>query len=224
MKKIRVLIADDHVMVQEGIKELLNNEQDIEVVAEAKDGSEAVQMANEIKPDVMTVDISMPVLNGLDVIQIIKQTIPLTRIVVLTMSHKEPYIRQAFEFGALGYVLKTSPITELLKAIRLAYRGEYYLSTKISSTVIQSYIRNKDSGKKSTCTYDLLSEREKQVFRMIITGQHTKIIADILNISPKTVAKHRAHIMEKLNARDLMSLVKFALNNDVIDPDELTGV
>ncbi|MFA6011003.1 MAG: response regulator transcription factor [Desulfobacteraceae bacterium] len=221
MKKIRLLIADDHLMILEGLREIFAKEPDIDVVAEAKDGNEAVLMAKKTKPDVMIVDISMPFINGLDVIRMVRQPLPETRVVVLTMFHKEPYIRQAFEYGALGYILKTSPTAELLKAIRLAYRGEYCLSTKISSTVIRSYIRNKDSGQKASTSYDLLSDREKQVFRMLIKGQNTKFIADILGISPKTVAKHRAHIMEKLNAGDLVTLIKFALKNDVIDPEEL---
>lgn len=223
MKKIRVLIADDHAMMLEGLKEVFNKEPDIEVVGEAYDGSQAFQMAKRLKPDVMCLDISMPVINGLDVIQMVRPVLPETRIVVVTMFSKEPYIRQALECGAMGYVLKSSLSYELIQAVRKAHRGEYCLSTKISGMVIQSYLSKKDDKAPAVSnTFDLLSEREKQVFRMLVKGQGTKTIADVLNISPKTVAKHRTNIMEKLGIDDLVALVKFALKHEVIDVYELT--
>ncbi|MBU0992091.1 MAG: response regulator transcription factor [Proteobacteria bacterium] len=220
MRPIRVLIADDHIMVQEGLKSILDNAPDIEVVGQAKDGQEAILSAKKTRPDVLLIDIAMPLLTGIDAIQIIREALPETRIVVVTMFHKEPYIRQAFEYGALGYVLKTSPASELINAVRHVFKGEYYLSPQIKDTVIHSYIRNPQKPRQVPSNYDRLSDREKQVFRMIAKGQSTKTIADILNISPKTVAKHRANIMEKLNVKDLISLIKYALNNGIIEPDE----
>ncbi len=221
MKKIRVLIADDHLMVLEGIKELFSKEEDIDVVAEARDGQDAIQKARKTKPDVMCIDISMPVINGLDVIQLVKPLLPDTKILVLTMSHKEPYIRQALEFGALGYILKTSSSSALIQAVRMVSKGEFCLSTEISGTVIKSYLNTREQGPKVVNSFDLLSGREKQVFRMLVKGQGTKTIADILNISPKTVAKHKSHIMGKMKAGDLVSLMKIALKHDVIDAEEL---
>lgn len=222
MNKIRVMIVDDHIMFLEALGNLISNEDDIDVVGSAYDGNDAIQKVKKIKPDVMLIDIAMPNLDGLDAIQMIKETSPATRIIVLTMFHNENYIRQAFELGAIGYLLKVSSSSELLRAIRMVNKGEYFLSSKISSTVILSYIRKNQSGGEVTTRYDLLSDREKQVFRLIVKGQNTKQIADILNISPKTVAKHRSNIMEKLEARDLLSLVKFALTNGILDPKELS--
>lgn len=224
MNSIRVMIVDDHTMFLEALDSLLSKEEDIEVVGSAFDGNEAIQKVKKLKPDVMLIDIAMPNLDGLDAIQMIKTLSPQTSIIVLTMFNNENYIRQAFELGAIGYLLKMSPASELLRAIRMVSKGEYFLSSKISSTVILSYIRNHQSGGKVKTRYDLLSDREKQVFRLIIKGQNTKQIADILNISPKTVAKHRSNIMDKLDARDLLALVKFALVNGILDPNELSTI
>ena len=221
MKTIRVMIADDHVMFQEALENLISHEEDIKVVGCANDGNEAIQQVKKVKPDVLLIDIAMPNLDGLDAIHMIKDISPSTRILVLTMFRNENYIRQAFESGANGYILKISSSSELVKAIRMVNKGDYFLSSKISSTIILSFIRNQQTGGKATTRYDLLSDREKQVFRLIVNGQSTKQIADILNISPKTVAKHRSNIMDKLEVRDLLALIKFALNNGIVHPDEL---
>jgi DNA-binding NarL/FixJ family response regulator len=222
MTPIRVLIADDHVMVQESFKMVLDREPDIQVIGEARDGREAIRLSRSLKPDVVLMDISMPLLTGLDAIHLVREAMPHVKVVVVTMFHKEPYIRQAFEQGALGYVLKTAPVSELVAAIRKAAKGEYFLSAQIKHTIINAYITNKETGKGAPTHFDRLTDREKQVFRMIVKGLSIKSIADLLHISPKTVAKHRSNLMEKLELQDNLALVRYALKNGIFTPEDLT--
>ncbi len=215
---MRILIADDHAIVREGLKQLLNSQADMEVIGEASDGGEAVEKVRQLQPDVAILDITMPRLSGLEAVHLIKEAVPATQIVVLSMHKKEAYVHQVFSSGALGYVLKTSPRSDVLEAIRAANRGEYFLSSKIRGEVIATYLEGRRE-KPVVRGYDLLTEREQQVFRLIVEGNSTKQVAGVLCVSPKTVEKHRANLMEKLGIHDLVGLVKYAIKTGIIDPE-----
>lgn len=215
---MRILLADDHAVVRAGLRQLLTNQPDMVVVGEATDGVDAVEKAKSLRPDVTLLDIAMPHLSGLDAVRLIKDAVPQTQIVVLSMHQKEAYVHQAFASGALGYVLKASPSSDVLEAIRAAHRGEYFLSSKIKADVIGAYLQSRKE-KPMVRGYDLLSEREQQVFRLIVEGNSTKAIADILCVSPKTVEKHRANVSRKLGIHDLVGMVKYAVKIGIVDPE-----
>ena len=215
MDKIRVLIADDHSILREGIRSLLENESDMEVVGEAEDGHLAVSMACELEPDVILMDIGMPRLNGLEATRQIRKKLPNTQILVLTMHDNEEYIRQVLANGAMGYILKDAAYNELLSAIRSVFRGEAVLSPAITRLVIEDYLRwgdlrprNVDNG---------LSHREREVLQLIAEGYTNKEIADILCISIKTVQAHRSNLMEKLDLHDKSELIKYAIRKKIIE-------
>ena len=218
MHKIRILIADDHSIVREGLRQLVNSQPDMEVVAEAEDGREALRLAKSIGPDVALIDIAMPRLSGIEVVRLLREAAPETHVVVLSMHKKEAYVHEVLSCGALGYVLKASPSTEVLDAIRAAHRKEYYLSSKIQADVVGTYLK---SGEKrlSGRAYDLLSDREQQVFRLVVEGHSSRQVGDLLCISPKTVEKHRSNIMKKLDLYDLPGMVKYAVKIGLIDPE-----
>ena len=218
MHRMRVLIADDHAIVREGLKQLLNSQQDMEVVGEAEDGREALEKAKSLRPDVTLLDIAMPRLSGLEAVRLIKEAVPDTRIVVLSMHKKEAYVHQVFASGALAYVLKASPSSDVLEAIRAVHRGEYFLSSKIRAEVIGTYLQSRRE-KPAVRGYDLLSEREQQVFRLLVEGNSTNQVADVLCVSPKTVEKHRTNVMKKLDLHDLVAMVKYAVKIGIIDPE-----
>jgi two-component system response regulator NreC len=215
---MRVLVADDHAIVREGLRQLLNSQRDMEVVGEAEDGREAIEKAKSLRPDVTLLDIAMPRLSGLEAVRLIKEAVPNSQVVVLSMHKKEAYVHQVLDAGALGYVLKASPSSDVLEAIRAVYRGEYFLSSKIRAEVIGTYLENRRE-KPAVRGYDLLSEREQQVFRLIVEGNSTNQIADVLCVSPKTVEKHRANVMKKLGIHDVVAMVKYAIKIGIIDPE-----
>ena len=218
MNKIRVLIADDHAIVREGLRQLLNGQTDMEVAGEAEDGRQALEKVKSLHPDVILLDIAMPHLSGLEVISLIREAAPETQVVVLSMHSKETYVQQVLSSGALGYVLKASPSTDILEAIRMAHRNEYFLSSRLKAEVIGKYLKTKRSAP-ALRGYDLLTEREQQVFRLVAQGHSTSQIADILCVSPKTVEKHRTSLMNKLNVHDRLDLLKYAIKIGIVDPD-----
>ena len=218
MNKIRVLIADDHAIVREGLRQLLNGQTDMEVAGEAEDGRQALEKVKSFHPDVILLDIAMPHLNGLEVISLIKEAAPETQVVVLSMHSKETYVQQVLSSGALGYVLKASPSTDILEAIRMAHRDEYFLSSRLKAEVIGKYLKTKRSAP-ALRGYDLLTEREQQVFRLVAQGHSTSRIADILCVSPKTVEKHRTSLMNKLVVHDRLELLKYAIKIGIVDPE-----
>lgn len=218
MKKIKVLVTDDHDIVRDGLKQLLNSQSNMEVIGEASDGREALDKIKLLHPDVVLLDITMPNMTGLEVANLIRDVMPKTRIVVFSMHAKESYVKEIFASGAFGYVLKASPSSDILKAIEAAYRGEYFLGSRLKAEVIDKYVK----GQKGTPTvsgYDLLTEREQQVFRLVAQGHSTDRIADFLCISPKTVEKHRTSIMRKLDIHDRFELLKYAIKIGVVDPE-----
>ncbi len=215
---MKIMIADDHQIVREGLKQLLNDQEDMEVVGEAQDGRETLLKAKSLRPDVLLLDVTMPKLNGLEAIGLIKEAVPDVRIVVFSMHKKEAYARQALAAGALGYVLKASPSSEILAAVRAVFSREYFLSHEINAEIIDAYLANRKTSS-PVHRYDLLSEREQQVFRLMVEGNSTKEIADILCVSPKTVEKHRSNFMKKLGVKDLVGMVKYAIKINIVDPE-----
>lgn len=218
MNQIRVLIADDHAVVREGLRQLLEMQSDITVIGEACDGIEALESARQLKPDVVLLDIAMPRLSGLEAIRLIRDAVPETRIVVLSMYEKEAYAHYAMQAGAYGYVLKGEPSSDMLAAIRFAHAGRFYFSKKVNVEGHQGDL--KEPGSDSDFTgFDCLSSREKEVFFLLIEGNTTQQIADILCRSPKTVEKHRASISKKLGVSSPVEMMKFAIRCGVVDPD-----
>jgi DNA-binding NarL/FixJ family response regulator len=215
---MKILISDDHEIVRQGLKQLIDAQEDMGVVGEARDGRETMAKARSLRPDVLLLDITMPRLNGLETLCLLNETLPDLRVVVFSMHRKDAYVRQALAAGALGYVIKASPSTEVLAAIRAVYRGEYFLSHEINAEVISSYLETRKTETPST-GYDALSEREQQVFRLMVEGNSTKQIAGLLFVSPKTVEKHRANLMKKLGVRDLVDMIKYAIKINIIDPE-----
>jgi two-component system response regulator NreC len=215
MTRIRVLLADDHTILRNGIIALLGNEEDIEVVAEAEDGRTAVSLACEFNPDVAVIDIAMPLLNGLEASRQIKKLCPQVKILILSMHDNEEYIRQVLEAGAMGYILKDAAARELIQAIRQVNNGESVLSPAITRLVIEDYLRW--GGMRPTENEDILSPREREVLQLIAEGYTNKQIAGILTISIKTVQAHRLNLMQKLDLHDRGELIKYAIQKKIIE-------
>ena len=210
VKKIRVLLAEDHTIVRQGISALLRSEPDIEVAGEASDGLEAIELAKKLIPDVVLMDIAMRNLNGLEATRKIKKLFPHTKVLVLTMYDNEEWIFQILKVGASGYLIKDSAMTDLTSAIRAIHQGDSYLSPSVSRKVIDEYIRKAEMGEKSGLE-NLLSGREREILQLIAEGHSVPQIASLLCISKKTVEAHKNHIMEKLNIRDKVGLIKYAI-------------
>lgn len=218
MSKTRVLIADDHALVREGISAFLRLSDEIEVVAEASDGLEAVEQFKKAKPDIVLMDISMPKLGGLEATIEIKKIDPSTKILVLTQYEDKEYVSRFLKAGVSGYLLKKAVGSDLVSAIRAVSRGEYYLFSSIAAEVISGYLRH-DERPEVEDPYEKLSDREKQVLKLIAEGYAHKEISDMLNISTKTVIAHQTNISEKLNIKCRASLIKFAIHKGIIKID-----
>jgi DNA-binding NarL/FixJ family response regulator len=212
---INVLLADDHNIVRYGISSILNTSPDINIVAEASDGSEAVSLFEQHKPDVCIIDISMPVMNGLEATRQILRTSPGAKIIIMTMHLNEEYLNQVLSAGATGYLLKNTNKTDLINSIRRVYNGEKVFSTSVSELMTQSYIRQskkQDGGTRSDNRIQL-TRRENEILKLIAEGQTSQAIAAKLFISPRTVDTHRANLMQKLNVKNSAALVRYAVEN-----------
>ena len=218
MGKIKVLVADDHTILRQGIKSLLANEEEIEVIGEAKNGREALAIIEETLPDVILMDIAMPGLNGLEATRRIKKKFPRMKVLVLTMYTNEEYIFQILNAGANGYLVKETAFQDLISAIKAVYKNEAFMSPSISKKVINSYIKRAQNDEKQTC--EILTTREREILQLIVEGNSSKKIAEILFISPKTVETHRTHIMDKLNIHNRTGLVKYAIRKGIVDVDK----
>jgi DNA-binding NarL/FixJ family response regulator len=212
MAKIRVLIADDHAIVRDGIKALLTLADDIEVVGEAGNGREAIERVEALEPDVVVMDIAMPGLGGLEATIEIKRTHPRTKILVLSQYEDREYIRRFLKIGVSGYVLKKSAGTDLTGAIRAIFRGGLVLDPEVAREAMQ------DAGRtdRPADPYESLTDREKQVLKLVAEGHSNKDIADLLAISVKTAMSHREHVMNKLDLHSRTDLIKFALREGII--------
>ena len=218
MEKIKVFVADDHTILRQGIKALLDNQGGIEVIGEAKDGREAIKIIEEVLPDVILMDIAMPGLNGLEATRRIKKKFPKMKVLVLTMYTNEEYIFQILNAGANGYLVKETAFQDLISAIRAVYRGEAFMSPSISKKVINNYIKRARGDKKKV--HDILTTREREILQLIAEGNSNKRIAEALFISPKTAETHRTHIMDKLNIHDRAGLIKYAIRKGIVDIDK----
>lgn len=218
MSSIRVMIADDHAVVREGLRQLLETQGDIVVVGEAGDGIEAVEQARRCKPDVVLLDIAMPRMSGLEAVSLIRDAVPDCRIVVLSMYEKEAYAHQVLQAGAHGYVLKGEPSSDMLEAIRSAAAGRYFFSSKMHREVVKGYLegRPRENQNKS---FEALTDRERQVFFLLIEGNSSPQIAKVLCLSLKTVEKHRASISRKLGTGSAVEMMKYAIRWGIVDPD-----
>jgi two-component system, NarL family, response regulator NreC len=211
MKRIRILLADDHAVVRAGFKMILSAQADMEIVGEAGNGREAVEAAEELKPDIVVMDVAMPELNGIEATRRLASSLPHTRVIALSMHKDSFYVRETLRAGARGYLLKDSPAGDLVSAVRAVASGESYLSPAVSNAVLDDYRRH------VTNPIDLLTTREREVLQMIAEGKTNKEIAVVLNLSVYTVDAHRGRIMEKLNLHSINELVRFAVRNGLID-------
>ena len=216
MKPIRVLLADDHALVRAGFRALLQSLPDMEVVAEAGDGREALRLIDLHQPDVVLMDIGMPGLNGLEAAARIVEESPHIRVIILSMHATEEYVLRALRAGAVGYLLKDAGTAELELAVRAVVRGEMYLSPAVSKHVIAEYVQRVSSKPNS---FEQLSPRHREILQLIAEGQTTKEIAQTLNLSVKTVETYRTQLMERLDIHDIAGLVRYAIRMGLITSD-----
>lgn len=212
---VRITLADDHTLVREGLRKIIEAQPGWEVISEAADGREAVSQALELKPDVVIVDLAMPQLSGVDAIQQIVRRLPATRVLVLSMHADEVYVTRALRAGAHGYLLKDSAGTDLLRAVTALCQNKSYFSPAVSRVMLDDYVRQL-SERGITDRYDTLSEREREVFQLIAEGRVNKEIAEILGLSPSTVETHRSRIMEKLAVHSAVEIVLYAVRKGII--------
>ncbi len=215
---IRVFLADDHAVVRDGLKYLLESQADIQVIGVAGDGKNAVQQCLQLKPDVTLMDIAMPGINGIDATQQILQQEPSIRVIILSMHDSREHIFRALKAGAIGYLLKESAGDEVIQAVRTVFQGQRYLSQRITEKVVEDYL-SLENHLVSHDPLEKLSERERQVLQLVVEGKSSAEIAKVLYLSVKTVETYRSRIMEKLEISDLPSLVKFAIQHGLITLD-----
>ena len=215
MDKIRILLAEDHTILREGLRSLLEKQPDFEVVAEAENGRQAVDLTQQLNPDVVLMDIAMPQLNGLEATEQIRRSRRCSQVLILTQHENEEYIRRALAAGAAGYLLKDTDSSELFIAIRAVHRGESILSPAITRLVIEDYLRWGDIRPQDSS--DGLTPREREILQLIAEGYTNKQIAEILCISIKTVQAHRSNLMNKLDLHDKGELVKYAIQKKIIE-------
>lgn len=211
----RIIIVDDNTILREGLKALLSSEPELDVIGEAEDGQEAIRAVEKFKPALVLMDLSMPRISGIDAIKEIKQRSPETKILVLTVHKTDEYIVAALQAGADGYVLKDSPFLELKLAIRNVLDEKRYISPGVSGRIIEGFLKNQISGVHPS-GFDMLTSREKGILKMIAEGYRNKEIADFLCLSVKTVEKHRANLMRKLNLHSVPALTQLAIQKGLV--------
>ena len=208
---IRIVLADDHVLVRQSLRSLLEREQ-FQIVAEASDGQEVVRLSESLHPDIAVIDISMPILNGIEAVRELGRSCPKTKAILLTQHEEDQYIREALAAGVKGYVLKNQAASDLVHAIQQVSRGQFYLSPGVSRAVVEAYRTKTDSPA------DPLTGRERQVLQLIAEGKSTKDAASLLGISVKTAESHRMRLMQKLDIHETASLVRYAVRRGLIEP------
>ena len=221
MEKLRILLADDHAVVRAGLRMIIGNQPDMEVVGEAADGREAIQQAERLRPDVVVLDLTMPGLGGLQALGVIREKAPGAKILVLTMHDDEGYLRQVLGAGGSGYVVKKAADMELLAAIRAVKRGEVYIHSSLTKPLVEGILdRRLEREAGASDRFEDLSEREKEVLHLLARGYTNQQIADALFLSVKTIETYRARLMEKLELRTRAELVRYALQKGLLTRDE----
>jgi two-component system response regulator NreC len=215
LPKLRLLLGDDHTLMRQGLRKILEERPEWEVVAEVGDGREAVKKCMALKPDVAVLDVAMPLLNGIDATQQIVRKVPETKVLVLSMYSDEAYVTRALQAGATGYMLKDSAGKDLLKGIASVAAGQAYFSPAIASLMLDDYVR-RVAGSGVVDRYATLSEREREIFQLIAEARTNKEVAELLEISPATVETHRARILQKLDIHNTAELVLYAVRRGVI--------
>lgn len=223
MSKLRILLADDHSILRSGLIRLLEEIGGIEIVGEAENGLEAVQKVQELQPDIVLMDIGMPVMNGMEATKQIKKRNQDVKVLVLTVHDNEEYLFQAFQAGASGYLLKKAADSELVNAINVVARGDYFLYPSITRTVVENYLEKPRSGHEHAHGYDSLTDREGEILKLVAAGYTCREIAETLFISVKTVETHKANLMVKLDLHKRAELVRYAISKGIlkIDCDEV---
>jgi len=212
---LKILLVDDHTIVRQGLRALLEAHAGFTIVGEAENGREAVKKAQDLNPDIVIMDIAMPVLNGLEATRQIKRALPDTRVLALTMYNDEEYVFQILKSGASGYLIKETAANELIAAILSIKSGNPFFSPSISRKIMESYL-NEDEDKKGKGETDKLTNREKEVLQLIAEGYTNNEIANLMGISVKTVETHRAHVMSKLDIHDVAGLIKYAIKKGLV--------
>ncbi len=213
---IRVLLVDDHALMRTGLRMMLETQEDLEIVGECETGREAIQRAQELRPDVILMDIALPDILGIEATRVIRKALPKTAVLALTMHESEEYFFEMLNAGASGYLPKKAAPTELVNAIRVVHAGGVYLYPSLAKTLVQDYLKRAESGDEKNA-YDGLTEREREVLKWIADGLSNQEVADRLVISVKTVERHRANILAKLNLHSRTELVKYAIRKGLIE-------
>jgi len=216
-KKHRVFIVEDHRLFREGLKSMLDSRGDIDIVGEAEDGLEAIRLIRNIKPELVLLDLSMPKMGGISVMKEVKRELPDTRILALTIHESDQFVLEAFEAGTEGYCIKDASRAELMNAVDCVLQGKLYISPDISDQVIQGYISGKKTLKKES-NWDTVTQREREVLKLLAEGHTNKEIGDFLHISAKTVEKHRANLISKLDLHNVAQLTTFAIEKGLVEP------
>jgi two-component system, NarL family, response regulator NreC len=214
-EKLRLMLGDDHTLVRHGLRKILEERQDWEIVGEADDGRSAVKKALALQPDVAILDIGMPLLNGIDATRQIVHKAPNVKVLILSMHSDETYVTRALNAGATGYLLKDSAGKDLIKAVTAVSQGEAFFSPAVSRLMLDDYMRRAASSG-VTDRYDTLSDREREIFQLVAEGRSNKEVAELLGISPATVETHRARILQKLDIHNTAELVLYAVRRGVI--------
>lgn len=210
---ITVMLADDHAVVRDGLRSVFEKQADIDVIGEAEDGRQVVKMSLELRPDVAIIDITMPLLNGIEATRLIREKLPSTQVVILSMYSTKEHVFQALKAGAKGYVMKESASADVAKAVRTVHIGRRYFSASIDTKAVADYHVRREGGKEEQSPIERLSRREKEILQLVVEGKSSAEIADSLALSRKTIESYRSRLMKKLDLSDIPGLVKFAIQH-----------